>query len=1478
MPIEIELSDLDTFAKNGISEDAIRDTINAYRKEGVSDDEISQKIQNKLSEFRSPSAEQDIPEQGIASEQEQPKEKMGLLPAVGVRASNAFLAGAGSIAAGMLNVPIVRRTVLPLAYAAEKLITKTPDTSVQEIPQAVEQYKRGAKEYGQALEQAKQEYPVASTLTDIGATIASFLLPIGAVGKGVKGAVAGSKLIQSAAKMGKIGALTEKIVPNVARGMAEFGAYESVKKATEGEPGTFSPKGAAIGAVQGIGTGGLIGVAGGVAGEFEEPLIQKAIELGGNPMASRLLGMAATSTVEGATLGVAPAIMQGRLPGYEEFKSGMQFALGARGVSKAAELGATGTRALTEMLPASEKRQMIAARRGTKALEAAEELAGLDTEEALAARQQLAKDASALVKQSESLTKKINKTSDESTLAELNKKLTETNTELNSAYEKLNKEFDAAKKSITTMSQKMGWKLPEEAEQQPSRFDTSAYVDIKKGQRIERVRISGHDSTSPRKGDFIEWDIRKPAKENLKALYDRLNEAEIERAVSKGAVEVKQEEIKKFLKKYPDSTPEQAEVHIRDYKQEQAVRKGRLEETGSTTLDKMLRTYQGGVEWARTQFNLLRPVTRSIEKTEKATGVKVPYAERADFTVSKLNNGGEVEAFLKPIADTAKELGKKSNSLLLDADKIAKLERVVAEERRTGAMTSKSLDALRDLEKFRGSKYAHQFVEAVRNKLQEGLDLLYKSGRLSKEFYEDLKARKDYVPLKAVLEEDSLVANGMKGDVESSLRAYKGDAEAYENSILSSLNLLKSEFRFAEIQKAKKQYIAQAKKIGEAQKVPTKTSEGKMPDFNRDSEIVVWENGAPQVWRVPKEVARVFNPQRMPDRSKLFKRMAAFAGWPMRVFKGATTAASGGFVVSNLPRDYTSAVIMSENGAFIGPTEIREAGADLLSKKPIVNAFKKEQGGQTLVTSYGIPDLAEDNLKNIVNMYEASTTAFKDGTQRNALTRLFTQAVGEYARKLLKIAKGTEKTVLEGLTFAGNLSEETTRLAVFKSSLKRMAKSEAQYKMWIEKGNVPKDVLAKAGNESREVTLNFKRPMAPWVEWTNRYAVPFFKPSILGAMRGFEALTNPAIAPRAWRYLFNLGVLQGIVKGNMADEETIKKYEAINNEIIDKTFTLTDDNGRPYTFPLAQELAPLVNLIGGLTEKVYRSSTGTAREDINREITQSLKDTALNFVPAAGTFAGAGNMIPQPLKVFVEQKINKDTYTGVPIESEAQMKKLPHLRYTSNTSPTLVKVADILSKRGIEVSPLRMQHALKAIGSNTAKESLALTDAIGEKMLWNKLRPKSDVSDNPILRRTIPSLYAPYGQIATDAREIVAETKPAFDYVEKNGEEGLSDTQKKDYNLNANIYTAIEQYWLDVQETIKDRNEALKEIEEAGDFILEKYKNKEISREDAIYEQDNVLKYYADLLDFYNKQELDLMWELVKAANEAKKEYEKAPK
>lgn len=60
MGVEITQDELNIFSKNGISEDDIRNTVNSYRSEGVSDEEIRAKFDKKLNSFQNPTQSESI--------------------------------------------------------------------------------------------------------------------------------------------------------------------------------------------------------------------------------------------------------------------------------------------------------------------------------------------------------------------------------------------------------------------------------------------------------------------------------------------------------------------------------------------------------------------------------------------------------------------------------------------------------------------------------------------------------------------------------------------------------------------------------------------------------------------------------------------------------------------------------------------------------------------------------------------------------------------------------------------------------------------------------------------------------------------------------------------------------------------------------------------------------------------------------------------------------------------------------------------------------------------------------------------------------------------------------------------------------------------------------------------------------------------------------------------------------------------------
>ena len=65
MTVDITQEELDLFTKNGISQDDIRQTINNYRSDGLSDIDIRAKFDNKLNSFRGQRSGYTYPNQDV---------------------------------------------------------------------------------------------------------------------------------------------------------------------------------------------------------------------------------------------------------------------------------------------------------------------------------------------------------------------------------------------------------------------------------------------------------------------------------------------------------------------------------------------------------------------------------------------------------------------------------------------------------------------------------------------------------------------------------------------------------------------------------------------------------------------------------------------------------------------------------------------------------------------------------------------------------------------------------------------------------------------------------------------------------------------------------------------------------------------------------------------------------------------------------------------------------------------------------------------------------------------------------------------------------------------------------------------------------------------------------------------------------------------------------------------------------------------
>lgn len=861
-------------------------------------------------------------------------------------------------------------------------------------------------------------------------------------------------------------------------------------------------------------------------------------------------------------------------------------------------------------------------------------------------------------------------------------------------------------------------------------------------------------------------------------------------------------------------------------------------------------------------FNVVRPIQKAEEDVLRVYGKELPMDKRASVRLARLQNAGEWQAMSEPVAKTIEQEMKVSPKVMDKYSRYSQAKKNMQFNQLNGKAISGN--DMRIIKLYENDKGVQAIDKAVKKMNKEVLDGLYDSGRIDKATYEKWKANDDYVPsrpeevVKYIDDNPVLVR-----DMESFAKKYEGSGIVYENSILSSLKQGQSLHRFSELNKAKQEFVDAARKIGDAtmERANAEYAGGKI-NFNRKNQIVVWRDGKPQVWNVSEKVARYFNPEPQKPVGTFMKALNTM----MRVYKGGTTATSLGFSYSNIARDVQSAVFGSKYGGYIGAESIRNSARDLMSDTPLAKAFRKEQGGKTILTTEQIESLNKDSVKEAAEMLASAEKAFPEGSHRNLLARMFTTVAP-------RVAKGTLKT----LTYAGQLGEETTRFSVFKSVLEAKAKNQAQLNLWMREPNkIPKNILAEAGNEAREVTLNFNRQMAPWIETANRYMLPYFKPSILGAMRGFEVLTNPEIAPRAWRYIINLGVLQGLINGKMGTKEQLERYEAINNDITGKTFILQGKDGKVYSLPLSQEFGPLTKLFALATEKIYRFANKEAREDINREIWSAVKQEAANLIPVGG-YLTPSNAVIQSAKVPLELSINRDLYTGTPVEPE-YLKSLPaSMRYNQNTSRTLVKLAEVASKYGVEISPMQMQHIVKGTVSSTGKEALALSDNILATLMSTDLRPKQEMENNPLIRRFMVDMYAPYNQYATDARNIIDDNKKGYNALEK-GKVDPDSMRGKKYAEQYYVYDTIKSYADELTQLYKDRKEMLEELREWGEYNRVQYETGKWSKDKLLAENDKAMREAEGALSYYKDYQRQLEMAIIREAKEAKKEYKKNPR
>lgn len=916
------------------------------------------------------------------------------------------------------------------------------------------------------------------------------------------------------------------------------------------------------------------------------------------------------------------------------------------------------------------------------------------------------------------------------------------------------------------------------------------------------------------------------------------------------------EEIAAYKKKHTVPSDAYAKRIIEETKYRQAQAEAAAPEPKKETFKSGVK---GFVRSVQRFLDVLEPIEYEQKLADKVRGTKTGIADSAVNTLEELKTGGVAQVRASETYQKLKALEKADKDLPMNADKYMqaakRVEMAELAQARGKPLSDIAPEVLaQDREIIKSaSPQIKEHANAVYEYNQKSLDTLYKSGRISDEMYQSLKANKAYVPSRAEL--DNLVEGEpiIRADVENSLKKYKGKGDLYENATLSSIEQGTRIDNFAALQKAKREYIRDAQITGNATKADVKVEAGKYPQYNSKNQIVVWEKGTPQVWNVPESVAKIFNPKAIKEENVITKATRR----AMQAFKGFTTGITIGFAGKNVARDVLGSKA-SKYGEQITPADIAESAEFLLGNKAYQSeAVKEVQRAIGFKGTRVASQIKDRDAADILDKAQLLNKGLADAAPaQSAKGKLFSAlayALQKGGKAISDTASKGWKGYLEAASFLGERSEMVTRLTVWKSVLKGNAKNAAQLKEWIENPNsIPREVRAEARREAREVSLNFTREMNPIVEAANRYFIPYFKPAILGGKRMWEVFTNPEIAPKAWNLVANMGALQAAYKtGKLTDKEK-DQLDQFNNEMSANNFQYTDSNGKLRTIPLNQELAPAIKLFALAIEKAEKK--GEAK-DVYREAKEALRQGTLNALFSSSL--QGGDTTPQIVKPIAEVMLNKDFYTKTDIETP-YMKKMDRAeRYTQGTPKVFRNLAKI-----VPLSPVQLHHLWKGYTSSAGKEAVfygekaysALKDFVGKDVDTSiQVSSKND----PVMRAFMPNLDTPYNQWAIDANDILDRAKQQYNFVKRKPSDfnELSDSKKQQYKKGYAIYQSTKSLRQSLDEIKKNRYAIFERSEREGKRIEKALQAGTITKKSALLRKKVFLKNMQQKLEKINDRE-----------------------
>lgn len=731
-------------------------------------------------------------------------------------------------------------------------------------------------------------------------------------------------------------------------------------------------------------------------------------------------------------------------------------------------------------------------------------------------------------------------------------------------------------------------------------------------------------------------------------------------------------------------------------------------------------------KWEQIKYNFVtkwlddkNPIKYAVEQVEKRSGVKLSLQDNAYF-LSRMFPGwtGKAEAFLqnKPF----------SYSTLRDIDGVKSLKEIVQSVKNWDEFTA-YLTAARALElNARGIEtgvdmFAAKATERQLKKKYKALaDDLYKyqyallqyqkdSGLISMEDYAAIKeANKKYVPFQRVIEKGTGAALGSKRlSAKQTIRGIKGSTRDIINPLesiikntfetinavernrvgqaIAKLSTLDKSGLFVEKLPAPKEIVPLSKGIN------NDTAEAYLLrgiKYDRQNEILVYENGKPSLYKVDPDIAKVINGvQGSVQKIEALNFLKFFT----KVFRAGTTGLNLAFAAKNLIRDNFFAYMSSK--------------ADY---KPFIDSFGNAKIAITKDKAYWEFLKAGASQSSFVSVdRNALQKNIDDLSNTGYLTKVWNRAKEAYDsagkldyKKTLENINLLLDRVLDLPAVISETSELTTRIGEFRNSMKN--------KPWT------KENIEKAGYNAREVTLDFAKG-GIYGKTINQFKA-FFNANLLGLEKVYNIATDRRAAIKALWMLGTLGTLTALTNYDWENGQEDQDIREVLQAQKDTNWVLkvwgTDTIVR---IPKPQQVGFISTMFEQLTTDMLNGLNKQERDEVVDNLFAAF--VRESGIPTSWSDA-AQALSPTMLTPIMENWGNKSTFFGTPIVPATAEGALPEYQYTENTRELTKAISHTLGMfvgKTNTISPAQIENLVRGWTGGVGNYLMDMIDLVGRK-------------------------------------------------------------------------------------------------------------------------------------------------------------------